>query len=1293
MSRWLLPLCAVTAMVVCIVVLPGPWSEGVLGADGTWGVPASGDWSNSGNWQDGTVADGSGDTAWFNAVEVPSGGIEVTLDTPRTIGNLRFGDASASPTGSWILAGDHTLALAGATPTITVEGLGAGATATISTVMGGSDGLTKAGAGTLVFLRDRHTYLGPTVVAEGTLRLASILPPLDGALYWLDATDSSTVVRDANNNVSQWTDKTGNNRNFTQGTAAQQPQYVEGAIGGLNAVSFDGAKHPDNDRLVMSQSTDPRTVFIVNQTVTNPKSLAGIWGRSGDDFGIRWRGTGWEGVNSNDWSWVEGYDPKSYINGTPGYYAAPGTPHVLTQIRPTTSTLSATAIGDYWNHATHDRPYGGTIGEILVYDSALSESQRQQVEQYLMTKWLGTGVVGRLPSNTALTIAAGAAFDLNGYDQTVGSLANHGGSGGSVLLGGATLTTGGDHSSTGFSGTISGGGRLVKTGDGTFTLTGPNTYSGGSVLPPSSGTLAATVNATQNALGIGSIAIGAGSTVQWNNTNTSGDPVAVTIANPTTGTGRLVVNFATGGSNTNTYITGLSDFEGTIELTKADAGATRDKWNIHNLGTIPASLIVGSGTQIFLGSGNTTFTGGITISGVGNAEGRGAVRLGGTLGGTMTLAGDTTIGQEGGTIAGNIASGAAGTQTLTFAGAVVGNSTASGNISDGAGTIAVTQNRAGGTLTLTGNNTYSGTTTISAGTLRIGNGGTTGTLGSGNVVNNGMLVLNRSNDLTVFNRISGSGSLTKQGAGIVTLIGTNTYGGSTEIEAGTLRLVGPPSQNPVTAGLTWSLDASDAASINAGSPANGDPVSSWAATAAGPTVSQTDPARQPTFHTGVQNGLSVVRFTGTNNSRLFSGTDYVDARTLFIVNSPDSLKGLAGIVGGTGEGGTSSDKGIRRDPTGGNAWRHPGDGNDFTNPAGSQMWINDVETNSFAGLGFHLLTATRNSAPMRLNAVGSYYSDREFRGDVGEILAFDRVLTLEEIAAVERYLNWKWFDKSDVLPANTAVAIDAGGQLELFDIIQRIGSLTGAAGSSVLLDNSVLTVGGANTSTTFAGGISGTGGLTKVGSGTLTLSGTGDYTGATNVNEGELLVTGSLGNTAVAVNDGGMLGGTGSIGGKVTVNHNGWLTPGMSPGVLTVGELELNAGSTTFMEIDGLLRGTEYDGVDIIVEDGLAYGGTLSLAFNQAGPFPAGSVFDLFHFTGDASGNFDSVISSGYYAGEWERDNIDTFALAAGWQTLLFSHATGNLTIVPEPSAFALIALTLAALGLCRSARRSRCPA
>ena len=72
------------------------------------------------------------------------------------------------------------------------------------------------------------------------------------------------------------------------------------------------------------------------------------------------------------------------------------------------------------------------------------------------------------------------------------------------------------------------------------------------------------------------------------------------------------------------------------------------------------------------------------------------------------------------------------------------------------------------TQILSGNNSYTGTTTISAGTLQVGSGGTTGTLGSGAVVNNAALVVNRSDEATLGNNISGTGSFTQAGAGTTT---------------------------------------------------------------------------------------------------------------------------------------------------------------------------------------------------------------------------------------------------------------------------------------------------------------------------------------------------------------------------------------------------------------------------------------------------------------------------------------------------------------------------------------------
>jgi autotransporter-associated beta strand protein len=91
-----------------------------------------------------------------------------------------------------------------------------------------------------------------------------------------------------------------------------------------------------------------------------------------------------------------------------------------------------------------------------------------------------------------------------------------------------------------------------------------------------------------------------------------------------------------------------------------------------------------------------------------------------------------------------------------------------------------------GTLTLLGTNTYTGATTISAGTLQVGNGGTSGTLGSGNVIDNAVLAFNRSDLLTVTNNVSGSGVVNQTGSGTTVVSGVNTYTGQTTVSAGSL---------------------------------------------------------------------------------------------------------------------------------------------------------------------------------------------------------------------------------------------------------------------------------------------------------------------------------------------------------------------------------------------------------------------------------------------------------------------------------------------------------------------------
>ena len=104
------------------------------------------------------------------------------------------------------------------------------------------------------------------------------------------------------------------------------------------------------------------------------------------------------------------------------------------------------------------------------------------------------------------------------------------------------------------------------------------------------------------------------------------------------------------------------------------------------------------------------------------------------------------------------------------------------------GTGGVTQLGSGTTI-LTADNTYTGGTTISAGTLQLGAGGATGGI-VGNVVNNGGLVFNRGNGYAFGGVISGTGSVTQQGAGTTVLSGNNSYTGATTVSAGGLYVNG-----------------------------------------------------------------------------------------------------------------------------------------------------------------------------------------------------------------------------------------------------------------------------------------------------------------------------------------------------------------------------------------------------------------------------------------------------------------------------------------------------------------------
>ncbi len=133
---------------------------------------------------------------------------------------------------------------------------------------------------------------------------------------------------------------------------------------------------------------------------------------------------------------------------------------------------------------------------------------------------------------------------------------------------------------------------------------------------------------------------------------------------------------------------------------------------------------------------------------------------------------------------------------------------------------------------------------------------------------------------------------------------------------------------------------------------------------------------------------------------------------------------------------------------------------------------------------------------------------------------------------------------ANALSTSTAVTIASAGALDLQGNNQSIGSLAGTG--NISLGAALLTTGSDNTRTVFGGSISGSGGLTKTGTGRFELTGDSLYDGPTNISGGILAVNGSI-TSDVFVNAGGTLGGKGTTG-DVTVLSGGILAPGNSVG-------------------------------------------------------------------------------------------------------------------------------------------------
>lgn len=749
-------------------------------------------------------------------------------------------------------------------------------------------------------------------------------------------------------------------------------------------------------------------------------------------------------------------------------------------------------------------------------------------------------------------------------------------------------------------------------------------------------------------------------------------------------------------STTNYSLSGSGSINGDTGLVKSGASTlTLATANGYTGTTIMNNGRLRIGNDLALGTGALTLNGGIISS-----DGTSARVLGNA--GLLTLGTALTIGDPTDTGALTFASPTAlltGDLSLTLA----SDATITSAIGDDLTGYGFTK-LGSGTLTLSGTSNFSGTVSLDSGRVRAGannalgtgtiifNGGGLSSNGTtarslanavslpidptfGNSVDTGTITLTGALELpadrtiTTLSRtilsgpVSGAFNLTKAGTASLGLGGSNSYGGSSTINAGVLQIRSSgslPSGGAVTVASGSSLEIALTSGVNK---SFDNPIAISGAGAAGTRGAlwmSNDNSANTNTHTftggitlggnttfgsfGVTMGMtfnSVISGTGnlTFNVEGASATTHTFTATF---NQPNTYTGNTNLVSGAGNRGfyvlgvnnalpvgtivnLGASTGVLQLNLNGKSQTLAGLtssgtlANDTVVGTGS-LTINNAATNTFGGVlggaGSAFSLTKSNPGTLILSGANTY---------TGGTTIADGPIQMSG---------------SGKLGATTGtLTINSGGALDLNGTNQTVDSLGGdstsgnAVYNSVNASTSTLTVGSNGGSGSFGGiiantnsGGSGLVALTKTGAGTQTLTGTNTYSGATTVNGGTLRINGNHGGATGAVNvsASATLGGTGTLGGLLTVSSGGTVSPGVTFGTLTAANGAIIAG-TYACEVDG-------SSVDTLAVTGNLDLTGATLAVSPTGAGATQSSYLIATYSGTLTGTFNvsPSLPSGY---------------------------------------------------------------